>query len=127
MQPKAGKNPPGRGADTLRPDKSIAFEQLPLTPVPPVPHPAAVSDNAPSPLQQTVRWLAIHAGFPARRLSERAELLLLIATAAAEEDLAAKNPTNARIPFNPNYNAQIRNYTAQRRRAHLRVDNSAKT
>jgi hypothetical protein len=38
-----------------------------------------------------------------------------------------KNPANAKIPFNQNYNAQIRNYTAQRRRAHVRSDNSAKT
>jgi len=60
-------------------------------------------------------------------LPEKAELLLLIATAAATEDLEVKNPANAQIPFNPNYNAQIRNYTAQRRRAHIRCDNSAKT
>jgi hypothetical protein len=81
----------------------------------------------PTPLQQTLRWLADHAGFPARRLPDRAELLLLIATAAADDDLAVRNPANAQIPFNANFSAQIRNYTAQRRRVHLRVDNSAKT
>jgi hypothetical protein len=78
-------------------------------------------------LQQTLRWLTTHAGFPARRLPDKAELLLLIATAAADEELEVKNPANAKIPFNQNYNAQIRNYTAQRRRAHVRSDNSAKT
>jgi hypothetical protein len=86
-----------------------------------------VSTSAQTPLQQTLRWLTTHAGFPARRLPDKAELLLLIATAAADADLEAKRPQNAKIPFNANYNAQIRNYTAQRRRAHVRSDNSAKT
>jgi len=98
-----------------------------LTPLPESFHPAAVSTPAQTPLQQTLRWLTTHAGFPARRLPDKAELLLLIATAAANEDLEVKNPANAKIPFNPNYNAQIRNYTAQRRRAHIKSDNSAKT
>ena len=86
-----------------------------------------MSDTAQTPWQQTLRWLTAHAGFPARRLPDKAELLLLIATAAADEDLETKNPQNAKIPLNPNFNAQIRNYTAHRRRVHLRVDNSAKT
>lgn len=86
-----------------------------------------MSEPTETPLQQTLRWLVIHAGFPARRLPEKAELLLLIATAAADEELGAATPQNARIPFNSNFNAQIRNYTAQRRRAHVRSDNSAKT
>jgi hypothetical protein len=86
-----------------------------------------MSDPARTPWQQTLRWLTAHAGFPARRLPDKAELLLLIATAAADEDLTARNPPNTKIPFNPTFNAQIRHYTAQRRRAHLRVDNSAKT
>ncbi len=86
-----------------------------------------MSTTAQTPLQQTLRWLTTHAGFPARRLPDKAELLLLIATAAADEELEVKNPANAKIPFNQNYNAQIRNYTAQRRRAHVRSDNSAKT
>ena len=98
-----------------------------LTPATGSPHPAAVSDQTLTPLQQTLRWMAAHAGFPARRLPDKAELLLLIATAAADEDLAVSNPANAKLPFNPTFNAQIRNYTAQRRRVHLRVDNSAKT
>ncbi|HTL68281.1 MAG TPA: hypothetical protein VL200_11510 [Lacunisphaera sp.] len=84
-------------------------------------------DPIPTPLQQTVRWLADHARFPASRLPEKAELLLLVAAAAADEELAAKQAAHPRIPLNPNFSAQIRNYTAQRRRAHLRSDNSAKT
>ena len=84
-------------------------------------------DPASTPWQQTLRWLTAYAGFPARRLPDKAELLLLIATAAADEDLGARNPQNAKIPLNTTFNAQIRNYTAQRRRAHIKCDNSAKT
>ena len=86
-----------------------------------------MSETTQTPLQQTIRWMSTHAGFPARRLPDKAELLLLIATAAADEDLEVKNAVNGKIPFNSNYNAQIRNYTAQRRRAHIKCDNSAKT
>ena len=86
-----------------------------------------MSNPAQTPLQQTLHWLTAHAGFPARRLPDKAELLVLIATAAADEDLEKRNPANAKIPFNPIHNAQIRNYTAQRRRAHIKCDNSAKT
>ena len=86
-----------------------------------------MSDTTQTPLQQTLRWMTAHAGFPARRLPDKAELLLLIATAAADEDLETRNPQNAKVLFNPTFNAQIRNYTAQRRRAHLKCDNSAKT
>lgn len=84
-------------------------------------------DTVQTPWQQTLHWLTAHAGFPARRLPDRAELLLLIATAAADEDSETRNPQNAKIPFNTTFNAQIRNYTAQRRRAHVKCDNSAKT
>ncbi|MEI6106931.1 MAG: hypothetical protein WCR49_07925, partial [Opitutae bacterium] len=101
--------------------------ELRLTPRMNSPQHAGVSAPAQTPLQQTIRWMTNHAGFPARRLPDKAELLLLIATAAADEDLEVKNAVNAKIPFNPIYNAQIRNYTAQRRRAHIKCDNSAKT
>ena len=81
-----------------------------------------------TPLQKTINWLATHTGFPDRRLPNRAELLLLIATAAEEEDLDSKHAQKKPgLQFNPTYNAQLRNYTAQRRRAHITCDNSAKT
>ena len=86
-----------------------------------------MTDSAPTPLLQTLRWLTAHAGFPATRLPDKAELLLLIATAAANLDLEVKTPQNARIPINKNFNAELRNYTAQRRHAHIKCDNSAKT
>ena len=87
-----------------------------------------MSATEPTPLQKTISWLATYTGFPDRRLSARAELLLLISTAAEDEDLAARHAQKKPgLQFNPNYNAQIRNYTAQRRRAHINCDNSAKT
>ena len=82
-----------------------------------------------TPLQQTVRWLAAHTGFPARRLPDKAELLVLIATAAAAEecDATTASPANATLIKNKNFAAQMRNYTAMRRRVHITSDNSAKT
>ncbi len=84
--------------------------------------------SAQPPFQQTLRWLAAHTGFPARRLPEKAELLVLIATAAAtEESTAVGTPANALLVKNKTFAAQMRNYTAMRRRAHINSDNSAKT
>ncbi len=83
---------------------------------------------APSPFQQTLRWLVTHARFPAQRLPDKAELLVLIATAAAtDEREAAGKPANATLIKNKDFAAQIRNYTAMRRRVHITSDNSAKT
>ncbi len=101
--------------------------ELRLTPPAASLHSPPVTTTAQPPFQQTLRWLATHARFPAQRLPEKAELLVLIATAAADEELGNRSPQNAKIPFNATYNAQIRNYTAQRRRAHITCDNSAKT
>lgn len=85
--------------------------------------------SAQPPFQQTLRWLSTHARFPASRLPEKAELLVLIATAAATEAAdAATNPVNAGpVARNKTFTAQMRNYTAMRRRAHINSDNSAKT
>ena len=73
--------------------------------------------------------MAAHARFPAQRLPDKAELLVLIATAAAMEEAgAAPDPVNAGpVARNKTFAAQIRNYTAMRRRVHLNSDNSAKT
>ena len=80
-----------------------------------------------SPLSQTVRWLADHTGFPSSRLPDKAELLLLFATAASTEDLAKSNPYHVGMLKDPNFSAALRNYTAQRRKVHIVCDNSAKT
>lgn len=86
-----------------------------------------MSPTAASPFEQTVRWMATHARFPAQRLPDKAELLVLIATAAAGETNAAAGPVNGTVVRNKTFAAQMRNYTAQRRRAHINCDNSAKT
>jgi hypothetical protein len=87
-----------------------------------------VTTTAQPPFHQTLRWLSTHARFPTQRLPEKAELLVLIATAAAtEESNAAGTPANAALIKNKNFAAQIRNYTAMRRRVHITSDNSAKT
>jgi hypothetical protein len=87
-----------------------------------------VSATEQTPFQNTLRWLATHADFPRSRLSGRAELLLLINVAAEAEELDARRAQKKPgLQFNPNFAAQIRNYTAQRRRAHINCDNSAKT
>ena len=87
-----------------------------------------MSTTTQTPLQQTVRWMATHARFPAQRLPDKAELLLLIATAAAtKEGGAPAGPVNATVVRNKTFAAQMRSYTAMRRRAHINSDNSAKT
>lgn len=87
-----------------------------------------MTPTAQPPFQQTLRWLSTHARFPAQRLPEKAELLVLIATAAAtEEGNTAGKPANAMIVKNKDFAAQMRNYTAMRRRTHITCDNSAKT
>lgn len=86
-----------------------------------------MASPASTPLSQTVRWLTEHTRFPASRLPEKAELLLLFATAASTVDLAKTNPYHVGMLKDPNFAAQIRNYTAQRRKVHLVCDNSAKT
>ena len=86
-----------------------------------------MANPAPSPLSQTVRWLADYTGFPSSRLPDRAELLLLIATAASTEDLAKSNPYHVGMLKDQNFAASMRNYTSQRRKVHMVCDNSAKT
>ena len=86
-----------------------------------------MAEASPSPFSQTVSWLAANTRFPASRLPDKAELLVLIATAAANEDLARSNPYHVGMLKNQNFAAQIRNYTAQRRKVHIKSDNSAKT
>lgn len=91
-------------------------------------HSPRVTTTAHPPFHQTLRWLVTHARFPAQRLPEKAELLVLIATAAAtEESNAAGKPANATLVRNKDFAAQMRNYTAMRRRTHITCDNSAKT
>lgn len=79
-------------------------------------------------LGQALSWLTTHAGFPARRLPAKAELLVLLATAAREEDRAAQNREKPRFgaEFGPSTGARLRTYTLSRNHAHAVCDNSAK-
>ncbi len=90
-------------------------------------HSPPVTTTAQPPFHQTLRWLTAHARFPAQRLPEKAELLVLFATAASTEDLAKSNPYHVGMLKDPNFAATMRNYTAQRRKVHIVCDNSAKT
>ncbi|MDD3180721.1 MAG: hypothetical protein PHQ04_10260 [Opitutaceae bacterium] len=74
---------------------------------------------------QTLRWLATYAGYPTRRLPARAELLLLIAAGAAEEELLPDRNQSVRMSGQP-FNAALRQYTTTRRHAHIKSDNRAK-
>ncbi len=54
-------------------------------------------------------------------------MLVLIATAATAHELATANPYHVGMLSNNGFTAQMRNYTAQRRKVHIVCDNSAKT
>jgi hypothetical protein len=45
-----------------------------------------MSTAATEPFQDAIRWLAQHAGFPARRLVPRAETLICVGMLAAREE-----------------------------------------
>jgi hypothetical protein len=89
-----------------------------------------VSDLNPSPLLNTLRWLAAHVRFPASRLSTEAESLLLLATAAQVDD--AQTAANAnRGAFHIQRrdtakDAALRAHNMRRAHAHFKCDNSAK-
>lgn len=75
----------------------------------------------------TLRWLATHAGFPARRLPVKAELMLCAAAAAAEEnrqEVAAGMHLIARK--DPALQASQKALAMRRNRVHFKCDNSAK-
>ncbi len=91
-------------------------------------HRADVTETESSPISRTLRWLTVHGCYPAGRLPAEAELLLLFAAAAGEEEAGPRSVHHHKkvIP-NANFAAEMRRYTAQRRRAHINSDNSAKT
>ena len=86
--------------------------------------------NAPAqaPLLITLRWLADHARFPASRLPARAELLLLIASAVAEEEMAnAREAPRFRLAREEAaLGAALRARTERRKLVHYKCDNSVK-
>lgn len=78
--------------------------------------------------QAALQWLTTHAGFPARRLPAKAEVLVLLFAVATEENRAAasrQRPTFG-TANGPSTKAYMRDYTIRRRHAHVKCDNSAK-
>jgi len=87
-----------------------------------------VSEIAFTPLQRTVRWLATYSSFPAARLPARAEILLLIATVAEQEEIALRRSPRFLIESNDKAgNSSLKAYTMNRSLAHYVCNNAQKT
>ena len=83
---------------------------------------------AATPFLSTVRWLSANAGFPAARLPARAELLLLISTAAEEEQVALQRSPRFLVERNDKASdASLKAYTMNRSLAHYVCNNGQKT
>ncbi len=80
----------------------------------------------PTPLQATLRWLAAHTGFPARRLPASAETLLLLAAAAQEAEMAVSRPSTGLQQLDRVNKAAQRSHAIRRAQVHFKCDNSAK-
>jgi hypothetical protein len=79
-------------------------------------------------MQQTLRWLAMYANFPAVRLPVRAETLLLIATAAAQEEVALRRPPRFLVERNDKAgDASLKAYSMNRSLVHYVCNNAQKT
>ncbi|MBP6508460.1 MAG: hypothetical protein KA257_12920 [Opitutaceae bacterium] len=78
-----------------------------------------------NPMQQTSNWLSAHAGFPARRLPAKAELLLCVAALAGAEDSAATGRKLIQRRMGAQ-DAALRAHAMRRSRVHYKCDNSAK-
>jgi hypothetical protein len=75
-----------------------------------------------------MRWLATHANFPAARLPSRAELLLLISTAAEEEQVALQRSPRFLVESrNVAKDSSLKAYTMNRSLAHYVCNNGQKT
>jgi len=82
-------------------------------------------DLSPNPLRDTVRWLAVHARFPAARLEARAETLLCMAALAA----AGAEAENQRFLVQSRDKAKdsaLRAHNMRRSLAHYVSDNKQK-
>jgi hypothetical protein len=87
-----------------------------------------VSEIDSPPLLKTVRWLAAHASFPATRLPARAETLLLIATAAEQEQVELQRSPRFLVERNDKASdSSLRAYTMNRSLAHYVCNNAQKT
>ncbi|MEO5961655.1 MAG: hypothetical protein ABIR80_21285 [Opitutaceae bacterium] len=77
------------------------------------------------PLRPLVLWLARHAGYPARRLPARAEILVCVAALAAAEEADAQErfALQRRVPAQT---SALRAHGLRRSQVHFKCDNSAK-
>lgn len=88
-----------------------------------------LSESATRPSQSVLSWLASHAGFPGLRLPAKAELLVLFADAAAQEELTVQGSNFGRFPVPGQTAAEVSSLKAKaerRRLVHFKCDNSAK-
>jgi hypothetical protein len=89
---------------------------------------SGVTRSAATPFQNTVRWLSAYVGFPAARLPARAEILLLISTAAEEEQVALQRSPRFLIERNDKASdSSLKAYTMNRSLAHYVSNNGQKT
>ena len=83
---------------------------------------------APSPYLQTLRWLSVNANFPVSRLPERAETLLLISTAALQEEVALQRSPRFLVERNDVVkDSSLKAYKMSRSLAHYVCNNAQKT
>jgi hypothetical protein len=76
-------------------------------------------------LQDTVRWLAAHARFPASRLEPDAELMVCISVLAARAVAEERRSHHFERRVGAQTSAQ-RQHALRRSRVHFKCDNSAK-
>ena len=92
-------------------------------------HHACVSDSVSSPFLTTLRWLAANARFPASRLPDKAETLLLITVAAQQEESLANANQSGLFHIKTRDGAKdsaLRAHAMRRSLVHFKCDNSAK-
>ena len=77
------------------------------------------------PMHEVVRWLTQNAGFPARRLPEKAEALVCVAALAAAEEAAARQRYLIQTR-DPAQTSALRHHAQRRSQVHFKCDNSAK-
>jgi hypothetical protein len=78
-----------------------------------------------APFQETVSWLARHAGFPFYRLPARAEAMVCVAALAAAEE-AANLQRFALQRRDPAQTSALKAHGLRRSQVHFKCDNSAK-
>lgn len=80
---------------------------------------------SPNPFQSTTAWFATHTRFPASRLENKAELMVLMAALAAADN-ASENQRFLIQTRDGAKDAALRAHQERRSHAHHKSDNSAK-